>query len=704
MSKKKYLAILDIETKDGLKGTDFAVGGFYMYGDKKNVFVVEKDFKTFFHKTFNHMKEKNVLCFIQNQDFDIRFVIKYCIDVLKINPKVIQSNSKILQVNIPNTQIIFRDSLQFLRCSQSEAEETFLEKQVKEKVDFIKTLDELQSKDNYIVGMAYRTLESRVKSDIKGLCEVVKVYQHLFKEEYNVNMFSYITLPSFSMAMFRRDIRTKMGIFLSSLNPYLDYSYSKGYSWKSKNQEDLYYWTRESYFGGRNEIFNLNYLKDVFYYDFNSLYPSICIEKPFPVPKAYFVLNNIGVDYFLKEIHGKFLYIIEAEVEENLLYPVLPTRDKDSVKFVNGYKRGVWCSPQFDRFLEFLENDLHKIIKIRVYTEQEHYFKSYMKQSFDKKKQYKKEGNEARVKIEKLRMNSLTGKPAQKPKKEQWVLFTEEIMEEIEHKGLAFDIIEYSSDYKLIKMETENLKDFMIIEFSSFTTSYAQAEIHKLFYKLLEQNIDLYYCDTDCVFVNKPLETNKELSMMVGENELQLKNELVPKGYEFIQEKGLYYNKETNDYIQIPSFEEAKFYLPKTYVVKEKDKFKIIAKGISTFMMYETLGIDLNKNDKTDKEFHEKINSFKTIEDMLFVTGVQMQRFLKYKSSLRQNKSLVSSSIHKRKIRKIYDKRRIIKDFSTIAFTHEEIQDLERVKDDNLQMFLDNDKMSYVIVEQDENK
>lgn len=702
MSRKKYLATLDIETKDGLKGTIFAVGGFYMNIMRNSIYVVERDMNAFFEKIFLQMKGKKVLCFIQNEDFDIRFILKYCIEVMKINPKIIQSNSKILQVNIPDTQIVFRDSLQFLLCSQAKAEETFLGRKIKEDVDFVKILDMLQSKDSAMVEIAYKTLESRVRSDVKGLYEVIKTYQHLFKEDYGINMYSHVTLPSFSMAMFRQDIRTNMGLYLSTLNPYFDFSFSSGYQWKTKNHEDLYHWTRKSYFGGRNEIFDLNYVKDVYYYDFNSLYPSICITKPFPVPKKYFIMNYVDLDFFYKNVRENFLYIIEAEVEENLLYPILPTRDKNnSVKFLNGEKTGVWCSPQFERFLDFPENKLIKIIKIRVYTEQENYFKSYMKESFDKKKKYAREGNEAKVMIEKIKMNSLTGKPAQKIKKEQWVLFTEEYFEELQHKSLGFDIIEFSPDYRLIKMELESFKDFMIVEFTAFITSYAQTEIHKFFYDLKNEHIEFYYCDTDCVFTNKPLELNKRLSERIGENELQLKNELVPKGYEFIQEKGLYFNDETNDFMNVPKFDGAKFYLPKTYVLKNNGEFKIRAKGISTFMIYETLGIDLVKNTKTEKQFKEKLNSFEAIENLLFVTGVQMHRFLKYKSSLRQNKKIVSSALIKRKVRKIYDKRKIIDDFKTIPFTYKEMEDLEQVRTENLNMFLANDNMNYVITEQD---
>jgi len=713
-SKKRFLATLDIETKDGLKGSKFGVGGFYMqhYNKENTPSIIERDFKTFFKKVFEVMKDKKVLCFIHNQDFDIRFVIEYCIKEMKIQPKIIQTNSKILQVIIPDTQIIFRDSLQFLLCSQDKAEKVFLlqEKREKVTVNFVEVIKMFNSKNKELIEKAYKILEKRVNGDIRGLYKIMLKFQELFKEEYKLNIFNYVTLPSFSVALYRKKLKEEYNLYFSTLNPYLKFYSPKGYSWRSENHRNLYDWTRLSYFGGRNDIFDLNYNKNVYYYDKNSLYPSVCIKNKFPTPKEYYILYCPEKEDFYNNIKGKHLYIIEAEVQENITYPVLPIRDeKDSVKFVNGVKTGVWCSPQFERFLEFDENLLLSITKIRVYTEKKFYLRGFMKESFDKKKKYTIEGIKEKVMIEKRKMNAFTGKPAQKYNKEQWVLFNNEYLQELENGNSGkregeirkIDIIEYSKDYRLIKILLKSLKDFMIVEWTCFTTSYAQVEMHKTFYKLEKEKIKFYYCDTDCIFTNKALELNENLVKEIGNDVLQLKNELVPKGWDFIEEKELYYNPKIRDFEDVPKFDEVKFYLPKTYVTKKDNKFNIIAKGINKFMLHETLGIDLIYNEKTEKQLHNYLNSFEKIEKLLFDTGVQMDRYLKYKSSLRQKSKLISHAVIKRKVKKVYDKRKILEDFNTIPFTFREMQNLKQVRTENLNMFLGNDKMNYVISEAD---
>jgi len=115
-ARKRFLATLDIETKDGLKGSVFTVGGFYLkWFKEKEYYIIKRDFDKFFDELFNNIAVKNrkILCYVQNEDFDIRFVMKYCIEKLKINPFVIQTNSKILELRIQEKgyDITFRDSL-----------------------------------------------------------------------------------------------------------------------------------------------------------------------------------------------------------------------------------------------------------------------------------------------------------------------------------------------------------------------------------------------------------------------------------------------------------------------------------------------------------------------------------------------------------------------------------------------------------------
>jgi len=683
----KRLATLDIETTDGLKGSQFGVGGFYMpeidaltkeldynsilYDDKD--FIIETDQQKFFKKVLEKMEGKKVLCFIQHEDFDIRFIIKYLNENL-IQYSIMQTDGKMLQLSIKDTNIIFRDSLQFLLCGQAEAEKVYLGKQIKKEVDFTKVLIDLQSSNLSVNNRAKEILYDRVKTDVKGLYDTMLEYKNIFlQDEISLNIFNYSTLPAFSIAKFKKWFKQRFGIDIRCLNPYFELK--KGsYTWK-QNGQMLLDWTRLSYYGGRNEAYYLHLLKNVYYYDENSLYPSVCINKPFPNPIKSRV-RKITIEEFYKDIKGKKLYIIEAKVNENIFYPILPLRDIDGlVKFVNGIKKGVWCSPEFERFLDFEENKILEIVTIRIYDEEEFYLSDYMKTKYYQKLEYKKQNKPALVQKVKIDMNSLTGKFGQRYYFESWVLSNDEdLTNNIEEKEVL-DYVVFPENYLLLKQEHNSFRDFMLVEWISFITSYSRCEMHKRIYDCIDEGIQVYYIDTDCLFTDKPLELSENMSKYIGIEPLQLKNELVKGNFIFNEHLKKYVNLETNEQIDIPFFDEAKFILPKVYLTKRNDEITIKCKGIDTFMIYETLDIPLNKDSESKALFNKKVTSIYQAERLLR-EGVQQDRYLKYKSSLRRNKKIVSHAVIKKSIKKKYDKRKVLDDLKTVPFTVEDLGEL----------------------------
>lgn len=686
---RNVISTLDIETLDGLKGSKFGIGGFFANLSYNRPFSFsEKNEKKFFENVFNFSKssKKKILCYIQNEDFDIRFILKYCIDELNIYPYVIQSGSKILEVRIKEYNIIFRDIYQFLLCSQEKAEKILLGKKVKIDVDFVEIQKMLNSKNINTVKKAYKILEERVKSDVKGLFEVIEKFYSIIKKDFNVSLYKYLTLPSLSLAVYRKNLKKNFGINFLSLNPYISYfGRQTGLKWKSNERKELYYWTRKAYFGGRNEIFDLSYLKDIYYYDANSLYPTVCIKNKFPNPKSYIIYDYPTSEFFERKIKGKMQYIIEAKVKENIEIPVLAIRN-DVILFVNGTKKGVWASPIFERFLKFKENNLIEIIKIKIFEQSDYYLQDFMKTRYINRLKYIRVKNDVQSFEEKQLMNSLTGKFAQKPLRENWVLYNPDLEEEMNMLDVELDIIEYDEKYKMIKVEKELLQDFLLVDWTIFITAFSQVELHEKMYDILEHEGKVFYCDTDCVFSNIPLEIiNKNI---VGDNFGQWKNELEAKlttdEIKELRKKGI-----------ILKIDEAKFYLPKVYALKINGNFDIKCKGISLFMIYESLNIKLVKNETTTKQLYEILNSFEKIEKLLFLDGTSMQRFLKYKSSLRQNSSLVSWGNVSKKVSKVYDKRIILEDLSTIPLNNDNKTELINIQSQNLNTLLRNNISYY---------
>ena len=86
----------------------------------------------------------------------------------------------------------------------------------------------------------------------------------------------------------------------------------------------------------------------------------------------------------------------------------------------------------------------------------------------------------------------------------------------------------------------------MIVDWTIFITSYSRLYLYKAFVKLRENGLKLYYCDTDCLLTNQPLEANLYFKNLIGEGVGQLKNELVPKKYIFDKDLIKYRHIETN--------------------------------------------------------------------------------------------------------------------------------------------------------------
>ena len=69
--KKRYIATMDIETSDGLKGSEFLVGGFcYEYYGRLRAYTFFNK-EEFFKFILEDLKETKILCYVHNEDFDL---------------------------------------------------------------------------------------------------------------------------------------------------------------------------------------------------------------------------------------------------------------------------------------------------------------------------------------------------------------------------------------------------------------------------------------------------------------------------------------------------------------------------------------------------------------------------------------------------------------------------------------------------------
>jgi hypothetical protein len=140
--------------------------------------------------------------------------------------------------------------------------------------------------------------------DVKLLYDILIKFNDFIFDQFRLNITSYPTLPSLSLAIFRSKFLNDYKIPIITGNMYQD--------------------MRNSFTGGSVDVFK-SYGENLYHYDVNSLYPYIMKNYKFPVGSPVYFEGNI-LDERLN--YNKPFGIFEAEIitPENLNIPLLQTR------------------------------------------------------------------------------------------------------------------------------------------------------------------------------------------------------------------------------------------------------------------------------------------------------------------------------------------------------------------------------------------
>lgn len=255
---------------------------------------------------------------------------------------------------------------------------------------------------------------------------------------------------------------------------------------------------RNSYFGGRNEVFKLGKINTTVYYlDVNSLYPYVMREYKYPVKLLY-------CDYGLKTSTLKKLlekFCVIAYVRLNTKENAFPYRYGNKLLFPLGSFYTYLCTQELKYALD--KNYVKEVFDVAVY-DCDYIFKEYVDFFYNLKTQAKKDKDKVTYLMSKLLLNSLYGKFGQKSV----------VYKKLEGQGSGdFEIeLEYNYDnkeiiYKInlgndlyIKVgEQESFDSFVAI--ASHVTSYARMVLYN--YMLIAGKENVYYCDTDSLFTNE---------------------------------------------------------------------------------------------------------------------------------------------------------------------------------------------------------
>jgi len=281
----------------------------------------------------------------------------------------------------------------------------------------------------------------------------------------------------------------------------------------------------QAYYGARSEVFKRGLIKDVNYYDFNSLYPSVMRNEYPDVSSSK--SRNIGTKAIIDHYEGISEVVVKCP--EDLNIPFLPSRIEKKLIFPTGIFKG-WYSNVELRYAEKMGYDILEVGKQIYYTKTHFPFKHYVEDLYAIRKE-KKANNDSTELIIKLLMNSLYGKFGQKFYGKQKI---------INISKLSFDEINRLSE----NAKTMISKNFMYINddnpsyipthimpiYALYTTSFGRIKL----YETIRNLTDVVYCDTDSIITSDTLEDSKELGDVKLEYRIKEGIFLRPKMYAFM--------------------------------------------------------------------------------------------------------------------------------------------------------------------------
>ena len=329
---------------------------------------------------------------------------------------------------------------------------------------------------------------------------------------------------------------------------------------------------REGYFGGRCEYFYLGEIKNVYYYDFNSLYPSVCMENEFPT-----------------EIERKYTQDVDKIVcaririkTEHDFYPLIPVRygKQNKLLFVNGYVEGWLYNPELLKLHE-LGYDF-EILDSYVGYDYYPIFRDFVEYFYGKRLEAKAKGDNFENLKNKLIMNSLYGKFAQRKIVKKHVGYIDEV---IIDDGFTFESGQQEGDFLIYfnqVYEIEQLDSRYAPYISGLITSYARVKLYNAITRY-----KAFYCDTDSIFTKYKLKSSKRL----GELKFEGYGDLHVYGAKFYRFNGKRKMKgkigsvkmETRNYVET----EGEVLLPLFEAIRRKRKPFTKTKIVKRFRKYD---------------------------------------------------------------------------------------------------------------------
>lgn len=344
-------------------------------------------------------------------------------------------------------------------------------------------------------------------------------------EAYNIND----SMITYKFALFLRDFFNSLGCKMKNTLS------STGIDlWRRKYQpEDIFQEKRhiiEKHYnavrGGRTEVFKRGLVNNAYYYDFNSMYPSV-LHDGFDGEGNYPDVNSSHN----KENYNSLEYEGISKVLIDIPYdyaPIIPFMKENKLLFPYGMAEGWFTNAE-------LRKAVNKGAEIKRFYDSIYYTKNFVpfrdciKDLYDLRMSYKKEGNEAmQIMIKTLMNGGLFGKFAQKinnkinvyPIKSLYTTSEGELyyMENKKKKILHKFNIRGEYAFETIEIPFQ-IPVFIMPVFASYTIALSRLKLHS---NMEKDYKSLVYVDTDSIITKRKLfDSSEKLGEMKLEKEIK---------------------------------------------------------------------------------------------------------------------------------------------------------------------------------------
>ena len=497
MPKKKPIKLLtlDTETYNGLLGKLKRIAIY----DGENV-TYDYSFLSIEKVLIQLSKKFELHVYIHNMEFDIRkmtglfndnkiqwekcFVINNKLATIKTKHYTLHDSFKILPMGLSKLSHDF--DVEHGKLDLWEEVQKVYPNEYTNLVDFLDRChidDELYLKYlGYDVISLYEVLQKIM--DISGL---------------NITDFvKRVSTASLSRYIFKNGFKGKQ--FKNPLNTTTDYEILTQYNWTKSL--DIEHFIRQSYAGGRTEVFKPFLNNGGFHYDINSMYP-YCMLKEYPVSKPeYYNTPNMAKEIFYDWLNNHVgLGFIHADVyipQQHI--PPLPVK-MGKLAFPCGHVFGVWTYNELEYAIKNCGVEIVEVHAVCHFKNTYKVFKNFIEEFYSLKEIATLEKNESLRAFAKLVMNvgyGYTGMSRDDKTK------LGSYQKYIDDKYEGQNVLYVDDELGYVELESEIKADYIQVQVASYVTSYARIILLEAL-READKRGNVYYCDTDSIVTDVAL-------------------------------------------------------------------------------------------------------------------------------------------------------------------------------------------------------